>query len=421
MINVISDKSKCCGCSACYSACPKKCISMVEDAEGFRYPIVDKSKCIDCGLCEKVCPVLNVSNPNKPASIFAFSNKSEDVRLKSSSGGAFSLLAEFVLSQDGVVFGAAYDNNWEVAHTYIERTEDLDMLRRSKYVQSRIGETYKQAKNFLKEGRKVLFTGTPCQISGLRHYLRKDYDNLLTMDFVCHSAPSPKVWRKYISEQYAHKGVAGKNSVFQSLKDMPSIKGINFRDKTQGWKKYSFSLSLTEASDEGEKNTVFRSPYYDNIFMNYFLSDTISRPSCYACHAKNGRSGADITVGDYWWINEIHPEFDDDKGCSVVYVFTDKGKQVFEKIKDRASVIETDSETDIKKAYLLEGAFAEHAIPNKTRSKFFAEFDNKSLEELRPLSIRVKTLQERMLDMIKLIVNMLGIFNVAKKIYKSIK
>lgn len=155
--------------------------------------------------------------------------------------------------------------------------------------------------------------------------------------------------------------------------------------------------------------------------MNYFLSDTISRPSCYACHAKNGRSGADITVGDYWWINEIHPEFDDDKGCSVVYIFTEKGRQAFEKIKGRASVIETDSETDIKKAYLLEGAFAEHAIPNKTRSKFFAEFDNKSLEELRPLSIRVKTLQERMLDMVKLIVNMLGIFNVAKKIYKSIK
>ena len=169
------------------------------------------------------------------------------------------------------------------------------------------------------------------------------------------------------------------------------------------------------------KNTVFRSPHYENIFMNFFLSDTISRPSCYACHAKNGRSGADITVGDYWWINEIHPEFDDDKGCSIVYIFTDKGKLAFEKIKDKASVIETDSETDIKKAYLLEGAFAEHAIPNKTRTRFFAEFDNKSLEELRPLSIRVKTFQERVLDGIKLIVNKLGIFNIAKKIYKSIK
>ena len=217
----ISDKANCCGCSACYSACPKQCISMVEDEEGFRYPIIDKSKCIDCGLCEKVCPVLNVSNPNKPASIFAFSNKSEDIRLKSSSGGAFSLLAELVLSQGGVVFGAAYDNNWEVAHTYIERIEDLDMLRRSKYVQSRIGDTYKQAKNFLKEGRKVLFTGTPCQISGLRHYLRKDYENLITMDFVCHSAPSPKVWRKFLREQYARKGVAGKNTVFKTLKDNP--------------------------------------------------------------------------------------------------------------------------------------------------------------------------------------------------------
>lgn len=419
-INIL-DKSNCCGCTACYSSCSKGCIVMQEDNEGFLYPIVNKEICIDCGVCERVCPMLHVASIRKPVSISAMKNKTEKIRLKSSSGGVFSLLAENILNQNGVVFGAAYDENWEVAHTYIEDIKDLDKLRRSKYVQSRIGDTYKQAKIFLKEGKKVLFTGTPCQIAGLMHYLRKPYDNLLTMDFVCHSAPSPKVWRKYLHEQCARKGAAGKNSVFQSLKVMPSIKGINFRDKTHGWKKYSFSLSLTEASADGEKNTVFRSLYSDNLFMKFFLSDTISRPSCFACKAKKGSSGADITVGDYWWIDEIHPEIDDDKGCSIVYVFTDKGKNMIDKIQCECDIVRTDSEHDIKKAYLLEGAYATPATPNKTRMQFFEMLDSKSLEELQPLSIRVKTTSEKALLLIKAIVRQFGIFDIAKKIYKSVK
>lgn len=419
-IKILENKN-CCGCAACYSSCPKGCITMREDTEGFLYPIVDDKECIECGLCERVCPMLNVGFSRKHLLISAIKNKSEEVRLKSSSGGVFSLLAENILNKGGVVFGAAYDENWDVVHTYIEDIKDLDKLRRSKYVQSRIGDTYKQAKAFLDKGMKVLFTGTPCQIAGLIHFLRKPYANLVTMDFVCHSVPSPKVWRKYLYEECTLKGVAGKNSVFQSLKVTPSVKGINFRDKTYGWKKYSFSLHLAEASAEGEKNTVFRSLYYDNLFMNFFLSDTISRPSCFACKAKNGRSGADITVGDYWWINEIHPEFDDDKGCSIVYVFTDKGSEMIDNIRGECEMVRTDSTTDIKNAYILEGAFAECATPNKTREKFFAEVDSNSLEWLFPLSIRIKSPREKTLIVIKKVANKLGLFNVAKNIYKSIK
>lgn len=419
-IKILENKN-CCGCAACYSSCPKGCITMREDTEGFLYPIVDDKECIECGLCERVCPMINVGSSRKPLLILAIKNKSEEVRLNSSSGGVFSLLAENILNQGGVVFGAAYDENWDVVHTYIGDIKDLDKLRRSKYVQSRIGDTYKQARGFLNKGMKVLFTGTPCQIAGLIHFLRRPYANLVTMDFVCHSVPSPKVWRKYLHEEYTRKGVDGKNSVFQSLKVMPFIKGINFRDKTYGWKKYSFSLFLAEASAEGEKNTVFRSLYYDNLYMNFFLSDTISRPSCFACKAKNGSSGADITVGDYWWIDAIHPEIDDDKGCSVVYVFTDKGKKQVDNIQPKCESVKTDSEQDIKNAYLFEGAYTTSAIPNKTRMQLFEELDSKSLWDLRLLSVRVKTYKEKSLLLIKKVVKMLGIFDVAKSIYKSVK
>lgn len=202
---------------------------------------------------------------------------------------------------------------------------------------------------------------------------------------------------------------------------MPYIKGINFRDKEYGWKKYSFSLHLAKSLDEGEKNTVFRSPKDDNLYMRFFLSDTISRPSCHTCQAKYGKSGADITVGDYWWIDEIHPEFDDDKGCSVVYVFSDKGKQSIGLVKYNCKILKTDTLSDIKKAYLLEGAFATPSKPNKTRTKFFSEYDHKSLEELTSLSIRVKSCSDKAFIVTKKIIKRIGIFNVAKQIYKSLR
>ena len=326
MINIVN-KSFCCGCAACVQICPKKCISLTEDKEGFLYPIVDKATCIDCGLCEKVCPYLTEGIEREPKVVYAAKHSNEDIRLQSSSGGVFTLLAEKIINDGGVVFGVRFDDKWEVEFAYSETIDGLSVFRGSKYVQARVGNAFIDAERFLKDGRKVLFSGTPCQIKGLLRYLRKDYENLMTVDFVCHGVPSPKVWRLYLKEEvkrFAHQGDDGKNIVLSSLV-MPTIKGINFRDKSSGWKKYSFTLQLTKALAEGEQNSVLRSnKFYENPFMQAFLSDLILRPSCYMCPAKSGKSGSDITIGDFWGIEHIKPEIDDDKGVSLVMVHNEK-------------------------------------------------------------------------------------------------
>lgn len=215
MITII-DKSQCCGCTACASACPKHCIVLKEDEQGFLYPRVDESKCIDCHLCEKVCPVLKPFEKQNPQEVFAIINPDEEIRLASSSGGVFTALAKQILHAGGIVFGAAFDDNWQVHHISVTKVEDLALLRSSKYVQSRIEKTYTVVEEYLKKGTQVLFSGTPCQIAGLKHYLRKEYDNLLSVDVVCHGVPSPLVWEKYLETLIRPKGGDGKNTVLSS-------------------------------------------------------------------------------------------------------------------------------------------------------------------------------------------------------------
>lgn len=329
----IKDKKDCCGCSACVQKCPKQCISLKEDNEGFLYPKIDKSVCIDCGLCEKVCPVFHQGEPRKPIKVYAAKNKNEEIRRQSSSGGIFTLLAEQTINEGGVVFGARFDENWEVKHDYTETIEGLIAFRGSKYVQSRMEDNYKKAETFLKLERKVLFSGTPCQIAGLKRFLRKDYDNLLTVDFVCHGVPSPGVWRQYLKETVAR--MCDKNSVSTDpiSKDNAHVESISFRDKSSGWKKYSFSLTLSATSRSGVKNTVSLCELYSkNTFMKGFLADLYLRPSCYACAAKCGKSGSDITIADYWGISNHHPEWDDDKGTSLILVNTLYGVKCFKKL-----------------------------------------------------------------------------------------
>ena len=301
---------------------------MAEDNEGFLYPQIDKLKCIECGLCDRVCPEMAAVEARKPLGVFAAKHQNEEIRKSSSSGGIFTSLAEKVLAEKGVVFGARFNEGWAVVHDYVETIEELDSFRGSKYLQSIIGGNYKKAEKFLKEGRKVLFSGTPCQISGLKKCLRKEYENLLTVDFVCHGVPSPKVWKIYLRdeiEKIASEGDLRKNSVSITSKNMPVLTGVDFRGKSNGWKKFSFTLSLTKANAEGEKNTVTHScPFYENPFMQAFLSDMILRPSCYECPAKSGRAGSDITIGDFWGIERVKPEIDDDKGLSLVLVHNPK-------------------------------------------------------------------------------------------------
>lgn len=336
----IKSKKDCCGCTACVAVCSHHCISMCEDEEGFLYPKVDVRACVDCGLCERVCPVLNQKTAKYPQSVYAAINPDEDIREKSSSGGIFTMLAERVLQDGGVVFGAKFNDAWNIVHDYCESVDGLADFRGSKYVQSAMGDCYAKAKSFLKQGRKVLFSGTPCQIAGLHNFLRKDYEGLLTIDVVCHGVPSPLVWRSYLEGlKKRPQGVAGKNTVLSSLKAIPVVTGISFRDKHDGWKKFGFSVRGHAASAACQNSVfpsndqiLFREFFGENLFMRGFLSDIILRPSCYACPAKKGKSDSDITLADYWGIENQHPEIDDNKGTSLVLIHTDKGQKAFEEL-----------------------------------------------------------------------------------------
>lgn len=318
MINII-EKKDCCGCSACVQRCPRQCISLKEDEEGFLYPMINDAACIDCGLCEKVCPVLHSGDAHKPLKVFAAKNNNEKIRVESSSGGVFTVLAEFVIDEGGVVFGAKFSEHWDVIHDYTETKEGLAAFRGSKYVQSRIGDCFNKAKSFLVQGRKVLFSGTPCQISGLKRFLGKEYGNLLTVDFICHGVPSPKVWRMYLDETITNK--CESNSVLSVLllQHTAPIQSISFRNKCLGWKKFSFALALSTTGESGVKESILLSePFTVNSFMRGFLHNLYLRPSCYHCPSKKLKSGSDLTIGDFWGMTNVLPELDDDKGYSVV-------------------------------------------------------------------------------------------------------
>lgn len=336
----INNKEDCCGCMSCVQKCPKQCICLKEDNEGFYYPYVEVGTCVDCHLCERVCPVLNQSNERYPNGVYAAFNPDEDILKSSSSGGIFSMIAETILSKNGVVFGAGYNDKWEVCHQMVDTKENLSLLRGSKYVQSNIGSSYKMAESFLKNGRIVLFSGTPCQISGLHRYLKRDYDNLYCVDVICHGSPSPGIWREYLKNFVERpKGVAGKNTVLSSLKEKPVITGISFRDKSDGWKKYGFVIRGKSAS-KADKNSVLSSvesillkqPASQNLFMRGFLHNLYLRPSCHNCPARHGRSGSDILLGDFWGIIRRHPEFYNPMGVSLVLTYTGKGKALFESL-----------------------------------------------------------------------------------------
>ncbi len=325
----INRSEDCCGCASCVQICPKKCISFNEDDQGFRYPLADVSLCIDCGRCETVCPMLQSRTVRFPQFVYAAKNRDEDIRRVSSSGGIFTLLAERVISEGGVVFGARFDENWAVVHDFTETLEGLSVFRGSKYLQSRIEDNFKIVKSFLLKGRKVLFTGTPCQIAGLKSYLQKDYENLICVDFVCHGVPSPKVWSRYLRE------VACYNEEKSFLKKLfPNknirIESIFFRHKNTGWKNFSFTINFIDPFNKKENSIFTKSSLFsENVYMKAFLKNIILRPSCYECRFREGKSGSDITLGDFWGIDKYRPEFDDDLGVSLVMINTCKGYSCF--------------------------------------------------------------------------------------------
>ena len=346
-----TDKHNCCGCSACASICPKHCITMQADNEGILYPKVNEADCIDCGLCEKVCHELHPFEERKPQKVYAAINKDEDVRLKSSSGGIFYLLAEKTIAEGGVVFGARFDEQWQVVIDYAETMESVKAFMGSKYVQARMETAYLDAKRFLIEGRKVLFSGTPCQIAGLHHFLRKPYDNLLTVDIICHGTPSPKVWGMYLDEVVT----AGRKA----------INDVQFRNKRNGWKAFNFTMEY----NKDEQSVSLCSHHQKNNFMRAFLRDIILRPSCYQCQAKSGRSHSDITIADFWGINTEMPEMDDDKGTGLVLLNTDKGQTALDWSKT------THKETTADVAVSHNPAYFQSVAAHPKRAEFFARID----------------------------------------------
>lgn len=353
----VKDKKSCCGCSACASVCPRHCITMLEDSEGFLYPQVDEESCVNCGLCEKVCNELNPYDTREPLQVLAAINKDDEVRQKSSSGGIFHLLAEKTIREGGVVFGARFDENWQVVIDYAEDMKGVEAFMGSKYVQARMGKAYADAKRFLNEGRKVLFSGTPCQVAGLHKFLRKPYDNLLSVDLICHGVPSPKVWRAYLEEV---------------VKQGQSISCVEFRNKEKGWKKFSFFLRYNGVG----KTVSMLSPFTENHYMKAFLSDIILRPSCYECKARGCSSQSDITIADFWGIETLLPEMDDDKGTSLVLVNTNAGKNAV----DVTKVTMSSSTYECVKRFNPACCYSPKVHPK--RKMFFMNFGKKGLISL---------------------------------------
>ena len=367
MINIF-DKHNCCGCGACAQRCPKQCISLKEDEEGFLYPVVDAGICIDCGLCEKVCPVINQNKTKHPLKAYAAINPVEEIRSKSSSGGIFTAIAEKVISEGGVVFGARFDDKWEVEHSYSETREGLDVFRGSKYVQSRIGKTYQQVEEFLENGRKVLFSGTSCQIAGLKHFLQKEYEYLVTVDVVCHGVPSPKLWREYLS----------------TIAPTSKITHISMKDKAKSWRGYNITIN-------GKEKTFSERASQNKYMLAFYPYNCSLRPSCYQCPAKAGKSESDITLADYWGVEKLIPEMDDNRGTSFVCANTEIGDRLLQSLSYKSVL--ANYTASVPYNICIERSTKEPAM----RASFWSDYQNRGIDALLALKPKKSSILKRFL------------------------
>lgn len=400
---------------------------MVTDSEGFRYPDVSVDLCIDCHLCEKVCPMLHPSDAAKPISVEAMCFQEEEKRIESSSGGVFTAIAEEIIRRGGVVFGAAWTEDWRVEHRYCERIEGLAAFRGSKYVQCDTNNSYTRVHDFLQQGRWVLFSGTPCQCRGLKLFLRKEYDKFVLVDFICHGVPGDKVFKAYLRDEiknYVRQDV-GKNSVSLSpIHPIPDgdvlalsdwrLEDIRFRDKRIGWKKYSFSLTLSKASAAGEQNTVSHSPIFpESSYMKGFGANIYLRPSCHNCPARGFSSGSDFTLADYWGIERQHPEMDDDKGTSLVAVHTMKAENLLISIGGLLKRIPVNA----SEAYKIQICLHRNMPPGRYREEFWSsDYENDFSNVVNRICKRRTPLQ-RVVNSLKSVLRTLGV----KRVYQFIK
>lgn len=351
--------SKCTGCHACYSICPKDAISMVENSEGFQEPKIDKVKCINCNLCSNICPVNNIdsnNNFNKPK-IYASWSLDKENKKTSSSGGCFYEYAKYIISTGGIVIGAGFDDDFNVIHKAVEKIEDIELLKGSKYVQSKIDNMYKKTKTYLDKKIKVLFVGTPCQIAGLYAFLNnKVYNELYTLDLICHGVPTPKLYRKYLNEIKEEK--------------KSDIKSVSFRNKDKGWKKFSMKVQL--------ESYTYRKTLNKDSYMRLFLNNICLRESCYECEFSKIPRQADITLGDYWGIGDKYDDLDDDTGVSEIVINSNKGEELNAMIRNNIFMKETEFKYGIKVNPCLVGSVSKSI----NRENFFEELELLSCKQL---------------------------------------
>lgn len=401
----IRNNADCCGCSACAGICPKNCIEMREDKEGFVYPHVDMNACVNCHLCEKVCPVINVRTDKAGSEFqqkgYIVQNKNAEVLRQSTSGGAFTAIAEYILSKGGVVFGVELTKNLfekpsAARHIWVEREADLKKFRNSKYIQSYIDpDIVKQVKVFLEQGRCVCFSGTPCQVEGLKQYLdatKTDQTRLVLADVVCRAVPSPMIFRKYLDHQ--------------EKKNSEKIKNVRFRDKYYGYK-YS---TMNVVSDRNRGN--YHRGIESDPWLRAFFSNICDRPSCHNCRFRKLHRVSDFTLWDCFHVGRFSREMDNDKGATRMLVHTEKGQSILDSMKDKLIILPVPAESIVEGAKELK----ESVKPNSLRVAFFsdaAQMDGYTLfEKYYPDTMRVKL--ERM---VRMTCFRLGIYAVAKKLF----
>ena len=392
----ITSKEDCCGCTACANICPKGAITMKEDNEGFLYPTIDKEKCIQCGLCKKICPILNKQKFNDfKQKAYLFQNKNEETRKDSTSGGFFSAIAEYVIKNNGIVIGASFDENWKVKHTEARNIEEISKFRKSKYVQSDLRDIYKKIKGYLNKDKMVCFSGTPCQIAGLKAFLQKDYDKLITVDIMCHSVPSPLYFEKY------------KKYICDKL-NAKKILDINFRDKSKYGYKYSLMTIKTDKGTYSEG--IDTDPY-----LRAFFKDFSVRPSCYNCKFKTQKRVSDITIWDCFNINEIDNSFNDDKGTTRILIQSQKGLNNLNKLKNHKH-----KEIDIEIATNKVREMTNSVRYNNKRNDFFKDINDKKNEDELINKYFPITLKTKLNSMIRKILSITGLYVNVKTILKKL-
>jgi len=371
---------------------------MLPDAEGFLYPQVDKSLCVDCGLCEMVCPVLNTTSEikNKDQKGYLLQIKDYAIRKESTSGGSFTAIASWIIERQGVVFGAAFDySDYKVKHCSVETLDELSKFRNSKYVQSDIGNTYLAAKKLLRQGRFIAYSGTPCQIEGLVHYLRKSYDKLVLIDVVCYGIPSPGIFSDYL--KYKQQEIGGK------------FKKILFREKRLCYNYTSFSI-YNEDQKKDYHNGVER-----DKFMRSFFSNMNVRPSCYDCKFKKRYRISDFTIWDCYDVRKFSNDFDD-TGTNRILVHTQKGQEIINDIRNR---VQLEEYKDLEYFIKDEIAMVKSIPYNSKRDSFFNDYQTMKFESFinkwfpDTITVRLNSFVRHMLFR-------LGIYNSAKRLVKAI-